>query len=281
MCAFFNGGVAEVLIHNYGVPYVIGSYTGDGTSNRAIALGCTPSALLIFTEDTSKEEHSVAFPLNGGFVKQGEAVTHNGIDLVKLNGSTLTVSQWTFTPASGAVEDMYQVTYNKSGTEYKYIAFRGENGFAPESGGATLKELELIASGETTEAVNEISITADNDGNPFELRDMVTMYAYAPTAEQTSALSVKINDEMIVHQIANAVKSDGERYSRATLVYSGKKWDAYAYSVEGKTANGTVTTRDRFGYEDASTITSIKLYLYNSAYVLPAGFKYEIYGRRV
>lgn len=145
---------------------------------------------------------------------------------------------------------------------------------------ATLNEFELIASGEVTDNnVNGVSITVDNNGEPFALRDMVTVYTSAPSAAQNSALTIALNGA-IVHQINNGVQSDSARYCRAVCVYSGKKWDVYAYSTNSATANGSITSRDRFGYEDDSTVTAIRLFLYNSDYLLPVGFKYEIYGRR-
>ncbi len=148
------------------------------------------------------------------------------------------------------------------------------------AGKAAASDFELIARGELTVEDNGVNIEVDNNGRPFELRDMVTIYAYSPKGKNTSALTISLNGN-ISHQINNGVQTDSVRYSRAACVYTGKKWDVYAYSVNSIAANGTVTTRDRFTAIDESTITTIKLHLFDPNYVLPVGFKYEVYGRRV
>lgn len=146
---------------------------------------------------------------------------------------------------------------------------------------AVLGEFELIASGKTPEAADMLNISQGDDGKPFALRDMVTIYLHSPVAAETSAITIAVNaNTNTLYQIANGVKSDEERYSRAVCVYSGKRWDVYGYSASGKTSAGTITTRDRFGQEDDSIITSIKLYIYGGKDLLPAGLEYEVYGRR-
>ena len=144
-------------------------------------------------------------------------------------------------------------------------------------------EFELIASGKTTEEVNGIVITTDNDGNPFELCDMVNIYSYCPIATNSanSALSYDFNNVIVQQSPGTGVSTTSEQYHRLLGIYTGKKWDAYCYAVGGMGANGNIFSRDRHTSKDNPILTKIKIYLFNSAYVLPVGFKYEIYGRRV
>ena len=144
---------------------------------------------------------------------------------------------------------------------------------------AALNECELIASGETTEEVNGISVTMDNDGNPLSLRDVVTIYVYCPTAAQTANISININGTA-GGSIVSGINNGGERYSRAVCVYSGKKWDVYSQVASGTSVVANMTSLNNHKTIHDSTVTSIKLFLYTASQVLPIGFKYEIYGRR-
>jgi len=142
-------------------------------------------------------------------------------------------------------------------------------------------DFELIASGTTTEEVNSIIISQDNDGNPLELCDMITIYTSSPIASVMSAVTV-VFDGTIIHQIANGIHNTNISLTRLIAIHSGKRWDVFATSSFGSGGNGNVSSRMRgFSEKEKSTVKQIKLYLYNSANVLPVGFKYEIYGRRV
>lgn len=142
-------------------------------------------------------------------------------------------------------------------------------------------ELELIASGVTTEEVNSIIISKDNDGNPFELCDMITIYSMSPIGKNTTALSYVFNNSFMQQSSNNGVSETSVMYHRLVGIHSGKRWDTYCYSVGNTAANCIVYTRDRYGQTTEKTVKSIKLYLFNSEYALPVGFEYEIYGRRV
>ena len=144
-------------------------------------------------------------------------------------------------------------------------------------------DFELIAIGETTEEVNTINITTDNDCNPFELCDMITIYTMSPKSTNSvdSSLSYYFNASFMQQTPANAISTSGSRYHRLIGIYSGKRWDSYCYSVANTADNGTIVSRDRNGQTTEKTVNRIKMYLYNSELVLPIGFKYEIYGRRV
>ena len=143
-------------------------------------------------------------------------------------------------------------------------------------------ELELIASGETTEEVNSIVITTDNDGNPFELCDVVNIYAYCPIATNSanSALTYDFNNALVQQSPGTGVNTTSEQYHRLLGIYTGRKWDTYCYAVNHPSVNANIFSRDRHTSKDNPVITNIKLHLFNSPYVLPVGFKYEIYGRR-
>lgn len=165
---------------------------------------------------------------------------------------------------------------------------KGDTGMSGE-GNVALRDMELIASGELTEPTGQVKISKGNDGYDFSLRDMITVYIYIPTAAQASALSIGITDQAnnsrLIHQIQNALITTGPKYGRAILLYSGRKWDCYAYATTSPTANGSISSRDASNVNnEINNIKEIRLYLYNfneTGAVLPAGFKYEIYGRRV
>ncbi len=145
---------------------------------------------------------------------------------------------------------------------------------------AVPEEFARIASGVTTEDVGFVAVTADNDGNPLALRDMVTIYLHVPAAATTSTLQVEF-DGKVVHSIANALQVNDDRFCRCVGVYSGKKWDVYGYSATAATTVTQISTRDRFGEEEGNAINEIKLYPSAAGALLPVGLEYEIYGRRV
>ena len=273
--AFFNGGSVELCLNNYGVPYVIGSYTGDGAYSKTIELGYTPSAVLILTEDKAKENSETGLPLNGGLVKQGERITSSiGAELVLLNGSTLTVKNWSFT-YNGTEKWCF---YNDLNTEYKYIAFRGENGFEPDT--ATLKDCELIAEGTTTEAVNKLIISQDTDGNAFTVRDLFFVEIITPAAEKAANTRLWLNDnaQNFVSYIGNGVNTTA-RHIRVIGFYRGGAWqDIYAqtaYKQAFQAANLSLMSCD---VENA--VTKFVFGCTEASAALPAGTEYKIYGRR-
>ena len=142
-------------------------------------------------------------------------------------------------------------------------------------------ELELIASGETTEEVNSVLITTDNDGNPFELCDMITIYTICPAGKNASSLSVNVNTTLI-QQLVGAVKTDVATVSKLDCVHNGKRFEGTSYVSAGTGGNANLSTRARNLTDSQRNLAyQIKLYLYDSSLVLPVGFKYEIYGRRV
>lgn len=145
---------------------------------------------------------------------------------------------------------------------------------------AILGEYELIASGETIEEVNGVSVTKDNDGNPFSLCDRVTIYMECPPAAVDTNMIILVNGK-IVGLISNYTNTGNRRYARAMCIYSGKCWDCYTTgSASNTSANMSVSTRMTHDLKmDDSVVNSIRLYL-SSDNVLPVGFKYQVYGKR-
>lgn len=146
-------------------------------------------------------------------------------------------------------------------------------------------DFELIASGETTEDVQSIIISTDNDGNPFELCDMINIYMYCPIASINSAntaLSFDFGKDWMVHQTAaTAVNTTAVRYTNFRAVYTGTKWDCQSAAINSGVGALNSNPSRVFENNHNPIVRQIKIYIYNAAYALPAGFKYEIYGRRV
>ena len=146
-------------------------------------------------------------------------------------------------------------------------------------------DFELIAGGETTEDVQAIIVSTDNDGNPFELCDMINIYAYCPVASINSAnthLSVDLNADATIYQTnTNVIHTTAQRYIELRWIYTGAAWDFYSGAVDGGVVALYANPSKVAFQHHESTVKKIKIYIYNTAYKLPAGFKYEIYGRRV
>lgn len=149
----------------------------------------------------------------------------------------------------------------------------------------TPNDFELIASGETTEVVQAIIVSTDDNGNPFELCDMINIYAYCPKSNNSANQALSINLDKAMYQTnTGTIGTSGERYIKIRMVYTGAVWDGYDnYSASG--SFNLFTTPDRTFKELANPVNNsvkqIKLYIYNTAHKLPTGFKYYIYGRRV
>ena len=146
---------------------------------------------------------------------------------------------------------------------------------------ATPNDFELIASGTTTEEVNSIIVSTDNDGNPFELCDMISVYFYSPAGGQTNTVTIEL-DGNIVYQASNAVKADAVAHSRVLCVYDGLMFETFGYSGAGTGGNANIYSRVKpANLSQDNAISEIKMYIYGGVRVLPVGFKYYICGRRV
>ncbi len=178
--------------------------------------------------------------------------------------------------ASAGTANEYARGDHRHPTDTTRVSVEEFNKFKSEN---AKNEFELIASGETTEEVNGIVITTDNDGNPFELCDMITIYAQCPKASANSSLAIEFENVM-VHQTATTVINTN--YIQSIIVhgiYTGKCWSGYSVANAGGVSG--VQGEPKKQVCTKKTVNEIKMYLYNSALVLPVGFKYEIYGRRV
>lgn len=148
---------------------------------------------------------------------------------------------------------------------------------------ATPNGFELIASGETTEEVNSIIITQDNDGNPFELCDMINIYIDCPKSTNTAntALTFSFNNDIVHQTHTAAINTAAKRFIAFRGVYTGAKWDAQSSAIDGGAAQIFSDTANSVQGKGEPIVTNIKIYIYSTARKLPVGFKYEIYGRRV
>ncbi len=202
---------------------------------------------------------------------QGEWVKH------KNNGTWLPL-EWVNAPMDIDVEYRTTERYNGKAV-YKMLDPAGDLLWRLEGEWAYRGKLELIASGETTEAVNTILVTQDNYGNPLSLRDMVTVYVECPPAAQTTMLHLAVNGAL-VGTLTSGTNTNGTTYGRFMCVYSGKKWDVYGQFAGNGSTVATINSRNAHEVQQDSNVTSIKLLLATADHLLPVGFKYEIYGRR-
>ena len=152
---------------------------------------------------------------------------------------------------------------------------------------AIKNDFELIASGVTTEEVNTIIISTDNDGNPFELCDMINVYAYCPKTNGASNKALTIDfDNYLVHQTTtSALNISTNRYIQFRAVFTGALWDCYSTAIDGGVVNLGASPQSAYSHAKkqahSNGVQQIKFYIYNSTQPLPIGFEYYIYGRRV
>ena len=180
--------------------------------------------------------------------------------------------------ASAGTANEYARGDHRHPTDTTRVSVEEFNQFKAEN---AKNEFELIASGTTTEAVNSIIVTTDNNGNPFELCDMITVYFHSPAAEQANAVTIEL-DGKIVYQISNAIKTDATAYSRVMCVHNGLLFETFGYAGTGTGGNVSISSRVRTtSLAEDNAVSEIKIYIFGGVRVLPVGFKYEIYGRRV
>lgn len=93
-----------------------GSYNGNGSASRAIALPFSPKAALVFQMDAPPTEYrSGYYRVNTAFVTQD-----GGTQGVALAESALTVQQEKGTPAADSMAN----NLNQAGSAYAYLLFR-------------------------------------------------------------------------------------------------------------------------------------------------------------
>lgn len=146
------------------------------------------------------------------------------------------------------------------------------------------KEVELIASGELTEAKSEINIAQDNSGNPFVLYDTVEIYMVIPIAEndENNRLSVSFNGSNVVSgQVINAISIEEERAIRMVWRYGINGW----YWFGGVTRSDNIYASMLIQIKEQSntserTIHAIKLYRFTGD-LMPVGTRYYVGGRRI
>lgn len=190
--------------------------------------------------------------------------------------------------ASAGTANEYARGDHRHPTDTTRVSVEEFNKFKSEN---AKNDFELIASGETTEEVNGIVISTDNDGNTFELCDMINIYAYCPKTSNSASKALTVNfNNVLVHQTnTNALNTNENRSITFRSLYTGHVWDSYSATATGGAAQVYTTIRTINSGANAGNLVNttennikrIKLYVYESSLVLPAGFKYYIYGRRV
>ncbi len=144
---------------------------------------------------------------------------------------------------------------------------------------AVLNELTLIASGTTTEAVNRIVISQDNDGNNFTLRDFVWVVVEVPVAAQDTRLSVWFGDTL--QQVNAGVSTTAARINKLVGFYTGRGWDFLFTNTAITNEYSALQTRTKDFWPKSNGIAKVEIGCYTTSHVLPVGTKYQIYGRRV
>lgn len=139
------------------------------------------------------------------------------------------------------------------------------------------KEWKVIATGEITEdGVTKITITKDNDGNPFEIYDALVVYTDAPIATETTNVYLLVNYEYS-NLAFQALHKSATKFARITANWDGGNWAGISLtggnSVSWATSIGGVT---RY-MATKSPATSIILST-NSTTPFPIGTKFELRG---
>ena len=148
------------------------------------------------------------------------------------------------------------------------------------AGEITTNDFTLIASGETTEEVNRIIISKDNNGEAFVLRDFLWMLVEIPVAAQDTRLSLWL-DGSVIQQVVNGMSATGARVSKIIGFYNGRGWDyVFANTTQGSEYT-TLNTKTKDFWAKSNTISRIDFGCYTANHVLPVGMKYQIYGRRM
>lgn len=106
-------------------PFVVGSYTGDGTAKRKIELGFTPKGILVLSEDgrtTTTGSYNFYY---GGLAVSGKNVASSQTGITAwISGETaLAVTDNGFF-VSEAANDHILISSNSIGKNYNYLAVR-------------------------------------------------------------------------------------------------------------------------------------------------------------
>ena len=144
-------------------------------------------------------------------------------------------------------------------------------------GNSPNKEWKIIATGKVEEdGVTKITITKDNNGNPFEIYDALLVYTDAPIATETANIYLLVNNEY--SNIAfQALHKSAARFARTTANWDGGNWTGISL-----TAGGPIGWSQSIGgmlryLATKSPATSISLSTENVT-PFPIGTKFELRG---
>lgn len=144
-------------------------------------------------------------------------------------------------------------------------------------GNAPNKEWKIIATGEVEEdGVTKITITKDNDGNPFEIYDALVVYIDAPIATETINIYLLVNNQYS-NLAFQALRKDVPRFARITANWDGGNWAGISF-----TGSNSRSWADSVGgmtqyMAKKSPATSISLST-ESTTPFPIGTKFELRG---
>ena len=129
----------------------------------------------------------------------------------------------------------------------------------------------LIASGTTTEDVEAIEITTDKDGNPFALRNWITIYIEVPAASASSNVQVLLNNANAAFSL-NGIATT-KKIVRTSLRWNGRLWESYTVA-SGEASNTQVNSIPKYW---VSTKNPTKINLVGS---FPVGTYFCVYSYR-
>lgn len=145
------------------------------------------------------------------------------------------------------------------------------------------KGCELIASGTLTEDVQKFTISLDNDGNEFTLRDFFYIELITTVAEKAATVRVWVNDATQYNYLTyspNTLSTTAERHSRFLYFYCGESWQDIALNTLKGQAVGNIAGAMLNG-KNENNVTKITIGCMSAGETLPAGTQYTICGRRV
>ena len=139
------------------------------------------------------------------------------------------------------------------------------------------KEWKIIATGKVEEdGVTRITITKDNDGNPFEIYDALVVYTDAPIATETINIYLLVNNQYS-NLAFQALHKSEKRFARITANWDGGNWAGISL-VAGNSYSYVVNVGGMTQYfAKKSPATSISLST-ESTTPFPIGTKFELRG---
>ena len=144
-------------------------------------------------------------------------------------------------------------------------------------GNASNKEWKIIATGEVEEdGVTKITITKDNDGNPFEIYDALVVYTDAPIATETVNIYLAVNNQYS-NLAFQALHKSGTKFARITANWDGGNWAGISLTAGNSYSWATSVGGMTQYYAKKSPATSIILST-NSTIPFPIGTKFELRG---